>query len=208
MNKILVFNDVEVNKKDFYDVKKTIPSNSVSVKNIVISNKVKNNNETSKYFIGYLDDVDTISPLCIMLPQMSGYIKYFKNGRKNMSFKIEDEDVYIKYNQIWNKIKDLLNVRLHSKPIYDDKYIKTKVKTFNEMINTLFSGDEIPKVRIHYACISPICIDSILKVDKENYPQVYLEQRKYKTKKRELTSFTDDEVILSSDYESDNDSLT
>ena len=99
-------------------------------------------------------------------------------------------------------------MRLHSKPIYNDKYIKTKVKTFNEMINTLFSGDEIPKVRIHYACISSICINSILKVDKKNYPQVYLEQCKYKTKKRELTSFTDDEVILSSDYESDNDSFS
>ena len=48
---------------------------------------------------------------------MSGYIKYFDNGQKNMSFKIEDEDVYIKYNQICNTIKDLSNVRLHSEPI-------------------------------------------------------------------------------------------
>ena len=114
-----------------------------------------------------------------------------------MSFKIEDEDVYLKYNQIWNKIKDLLNVRLHSEPIYDDKYIKTKVKIFNEMINTLFSGDETPKERNHYLCIAAICVDSVLKVNKKNYPQVYLEQCKYKTKKRELASFIDDEVILS-----------
>ena len=71
---------------------------------------------------------------------MSGYIKYFKNGGKNMSFEIEDDNVYVKYNQIWNKIKDLLNVRLHSEPNYDDKYIKTKVKTFSDIINTLFSG--------------------------------------------------------------------
>ena len=49
---------------------------------------------------------------------MSGYIKYFKNRGKNMSFKIEDEDVYIKYNQIWNRIKDLLNVKFYSEPIY------------------------------------------------------------------------------------------
>ena len=107
---------------------------------------------------------------------MSGYIKYFENGGKNMSLKIENEDVYLKYNEIWNKIKSILNIKFHSQPIYDDKYIKTKVKTFNNSINTLFI--EIPKERIHHICISAICIDSILRVDKKNYPQVYLEQCK------------------------------
>ena len=107
--------------------------------------------------------------------------------------------MYLKYTEIWNKIKDILNVKFHSQPIYDDKYIKTKVKTFNDMINTLFSGDEIPKERIHYICIAAICIDFVLRVDKGNYPQVYLEQCKYKMKKRKLVDFIDDEVDLSSD---------
>ena len=49
MSKALVFNDVE---KEFYDAKKIIPLNLVDTNNIVISNKVKNINETSKYFIG------------------------------------------------------------------------------------------------------------------------------------------------------------
>ena len=70
---------------------------------------------------------------------MNGYIKYFDNGEKYMSFKIEDE------SEICNKIKKSLNARFHSQPVYDDKYIKTKVKTFSSMINTLFSGNEIPK---------------------------------------------------------------
>ena len=117
-----------------------------------------------------------IRPLCVILPQMSGYIKYFENGRKNISFKVEEESVYLKYAEIWNKIKNTRNIKFHSQPIYDDKYIKTKAKTFNNTINTLFSGDEIPKERIHYVCISAICIDSVLKADKKNYPQVYLEQ--------------------------------
>ena len=47
--------------------------------------------------------------------------------------------------KIWNKIKKSLNTRFQSQPIYDDKYIKTKVKTFSSMINTLFSENEIPK---------------------------------------------------------------
>ena len=110
--------------------------------------------------------------------------------------------MYLKYNEIWNKDKSILNVKFHSQPIYDDKYIKTKVNTFNNAIKKLFSGDEIPKDRIHYICISAICIDSVLRRDKKNYPHVYLEQCKYKIKKRELVSFID-EVNLSSDYESD-----
>ena len=142
-NQTLVFNDVEVNKKDFYDTKKAIPFNLVDINNIVVSYRVKQNNDTNKYFIGYLHDDDVIRPLCIVLPQMGGYIKYFENGGKNMSFKSESEDVYLKYNEIWNKIKNILNEKLHSQPIYDGKYIKTKVKTFNSMINTLFSGDNV-----------------------------------------------------------------
>ena len=178
-----MFGDVEVNKKDFYDGKKAILLNSVNVGNTVVSNKIKNNNEGSKYFIGYLNDMDEISPLCIILPQMSGYIKYFENGRKKMSFKIKDDEVYIKYNQIWNQIKELLGVKFYSEPIYDDKYIKTKVKTFSSVVNTLFS-DEIPKERVEYVCIACISVDSVLRVDKINYPQVYLEQCKYSMKKK------------------------
>ena len=151
------------------------------------SKKTKNNNETSKYFIGYFNDVDnSVTPLCLILPQINGYIKYFENGGKNMSFKIEDDEVYIKYNQVWNKIKELLGVKFHAEPIYDDSYIKTKVKTLSDIIKTLFSGDEIPKERVEYSCIACISIDSVLKVDKKNYPQVYLEQCKYKMKKESL----------------------
>ena len=144
-----------------------------------------------------------IIPLCVILPQMSGYIKYFDNGGKNMSFKIEYEGVYLKHAEIWNKIKSILNVKFHTQPIYDDKYIKTKVKKFNNTINTLLPRDKIPKERIHYVCISAICIDSVLRTDKKSYPQVYLEQCKYKIKKRELVTFIDGEVNLSSYDDSD-----
>ena len=92
----------------------------VDINKIVVSNKVKNNNETIKCFTGYLNDIDDVSPLCIILPQMDGYIKYFENGGKNMSFEIEDDEVYIKCNQIWNKIKKLLGVKFYSELIYED----------------------------------------------------------------------------------------
>ena len=63
--KTLIFNDVKVSKKGFYDAKQAIPLNLVDAVNIAVSNKIKNNNETSKYFIGYLDSIDTVVPLCI-----------------------------------------------------------------------------------------------------------------------------------------------
>ena len=119
---------------------------------------------------------------------MSGYIKYFDNGRKNMSFLIEDESVYLKYTKIWNKIKKLLGVKFHSQPI-------------NETINTLFSNNKVPKEKNHYVCIAAICVDSMLKIEGKNYPQVYLEQCKYKKK---LVDFIGGEVNLSS---SDTDDL-
>ena len=98
----------------------------VDINNIVVSNKVENNNETSKYFIGYLNDIDDVSPLFIIFPQMDGYMKYFENGGKNMSSKIEDDEVYIKYNQIWNKIKELFGVKFYSAPIIKISTLKLK----------------------------------------------------------------------------------
>ena len=120
-----------------------------------------------------------------------------------MSFKIEDESVPLKYTEIWNKIKRTLNTRFHSQYIYDDKYIKTKVRTFSSDINTLISGNEVPKERNHYICIAAICIDSVLEVNKKIYPRAYLEQCKYKIKRRKPVDFIDAEVDLSSDDSDD-----
>ena len=97
---------------------------------------------------------------------MNGYIKYFENGGKHMSLKIDDESVYVKYNRIWNKIRKFLGVKFHTESIYDDSYIKTKVKKCSDIIKTLFSGDDIPNERFEYSCLSCISIDSVLKVDK------------------------------------------
>ena len=115
------FNDIVVNKKEFYVSKQVIPLDSANTNNIVVSYRIKHNDDGFKYFIGYSHDDNVIRPLCIVLPQMSGYIKYFDNGGKNMSFKIEDESVYLNYTEIWNKFKDILNIKFHSQPIYDDK---------------------------------------------------------------------------------------
>ena len=103
--KTLKFNNIRLNKKELHKSKQPIELMSVIVDQIVVSDKFKHNNESFKYFIGYQEG-EIVKPLCIILPQMSGYIKYFENGSKNMSFLIKDNKVWDKYDKIWDAIKD------------------------------------------------------------------------------------------------------
>ena len=79
------------------------------------------------HIVGYQKG-EIIKPLCIILPQMSGYIKYFENGGKSMSFLIKDDEVLEKYEKIWDVIKNKLGIKFHSEPIYEKKYLKAKAK--------------------------------------------------------------------------------
>ena len=86
-------------KRKFYSSQQAIPLDSVDLDKIVVSGKWKISETTCKYLCGYLNN-DVIQQLCVILPQMNGYIKYFDNGGKNMSFVTDDEIVYEKYNEI------------------------------------------------------------------------------------------------------------
>ena len=86
------------------------------------------------------------------------------------------------------------------------KNTKTKVREFNGVIKTNFLGDEIPKESMHYTCIACITIDSVMRMEKKNYPQVYLEECKYKPKKIKMTKFIDTELESEPELESDFDS--
>ena len=88
--------NIRVNKKECHKSKQPINFDSVKVGQIVASGKFKHNDDGFKYFIGYKEG-EIVKPLCIILPQMTGYIKYFE---KIMSFVIEDGDVLGKYNKI------------------------------------------------------------------------------------------------------------
>ena len=78
---------------------------------------------------------------------------------------IKDYRVLIKFNEIWGKIKGLLSIRLHSEPIYDDEYIKPKVRSFNGEIHATFWGGKLPKEGIHFTSIAVIAIDLITRID-------------------------------------------
>ena len=90
-----------------------------------------------KSFIGYQED-EIVKPWCIILPEMSGYIKYFENGCQNMTFFIKDDEVWDKYEQIWDVIKDKLGIKFHSEPVYEYKYLKAKVREFDGVIKTFW----------------------------------------------------------------------
>ena len=100
-------------------------------------------------------------------------------------------------------IKNKLGIKFHSLPVHDKKYIKTKVKQYDGVIKTIFLGNDVPKENNHYTCIACITIDSVMRMVQKNYPQVYLEERKYKIKKIQISTFTNTE--LESDSESDTD---
>ena len=98
---------------------------------------------------------------------MSGYIKYFENGSKSMSFFIKDDEVWDKYNEILFVIKDKLGIKFHSKPVYKQKYLKAKVNEFDGVIKTNFLGNDMPKENMHNTCIACITIDSVMNSDKK-----------------------------------------
>ena len=123
---------------------------------------------------------------------MDGYIKYFDDGGKNMSFVTDDEKIYEKYNEIWEVIRNLLKVDFTVSPVRDDIYLVAKLKIFKKINRTTFNNNiYIPMERNHYMCILVIDIDLVLKINKRAYPQPYLEQCKYKLKKRKIVNYVD-----------------
>ena len=201
--KTLKFDNIRVNKKGFHKSKQPIELMSVNVDKIVTSDKLKHSDKGFKYFIGYQEG-EIVKPLCIILPQMSGYIKYFENGGKNMSFSIKDDEWCEKCQKIWDVIKNKLGITIQNRPIYDQKYLKAKVREFDGIIKTNFLGNDTPQENMHYTCIACITIDSVMRMDKKNHPQVYLEECKYRIKKIQMSRFIT--AKLESDSESDSES--
>ena len=157
-----------------------------------------------KHFVVYNDD-DIIRPLCIKFPQMIGYVKNF-DSNKTMSFKVDGNKLLRKCNRIWEIISNLLNIEFDSELVYgdNDKYIKTKIKMYEDRVNTNFQGKEVPKEDASYKCLSLIVLDSNTK---KYYPQTLREECKYVIRKNKMENLINDDLDLSSsDNETDNES--
>ena len=79
-------------------------------------------------------------------------------------------------------------------PVYDEKCMKAEVREFSGVIKTNFLSDEVSKENEHYTCIACITIDSVMRMEKKNYPQVYLEELNYRVKKTKITKFIEAEL--------------
>ena len=125
-----------------------------------------------------------------------------------MSFKISNKQLLNKCNQIWKRVEKLLKIEFDSKPVYgnDDKYIKTKIKIYNNSMFTNFQGKKTPKEKVPCKCLSIIMLDSVIKAKKNYYPQTILEECKYEQEKIKMQNFIDDDLEKSESDESDSDS--
>ena len=137
---------------------------------------------------------------------MIGYVKNF-DSNKTMSFKVGDNKLLKKYNKIWEKISNLMNIEFDSEPVYgdNDKYIKTKIKMCEDRVNTNFQGKKVPKENASCKCLSLIMLDYVIRVNEKYYSQTLLEACKYVIKNK-MENLINDDLDLSSSDESDNGS--
>ena len=135
---------------------------------------------------------------------MTGYARKFDENA-TMSFIVKDKKLLKKYTKIWETTEGLMKINFESKPVYgdDDKYIKTKIKTYAGSIITNFHNKKMPKEKAPCKCLSIIMIDSVIKANKKYYPQTLLEECKYIQEKIKIVNYIDEDLENS---ESDSDS--
>ena len=197
------FNYKKIKKTELYKNKKIFNIDDIDANKILVSKKEQYGKYNSfKYFIGYNDN-DVIRPLCLKLSKMTGYINEFNENKNTiiMSLRVNDEQLFKKYNKIWKKVEKLMRIDFESKPTYgyDDKYIKTKIKTYADITN--FHNKKIPKEKVPCKCLSVIMLDSVIESDEKYYLQTFLEECKYVQEKIKFENYIDEEL----DSDSDND---
>ena len=198
------FDDKKIKKSTFYKNKIIKTIESIDVNNILVSKKETYGTKNSyKYFIGYNDN-DIIRPLCIRLPQMTGYAKKFDENA-TLSFIVKNKQLLKISTKIWETIEKLMKINFGSNPVYGDdvKYIKTKIKTYAGYITTNFNNKKMPKEKAPCKCLSIIMIDSVIKANKKYYSQTPLEECKYTQEKRKIENYINDDL---EDSDSDSDS--
>ena len=126
---------------------------------------------------------------------MTVYLRTFESNR-TMSFKISDKELLKKNNQIWKRVEKLLKIEFDSKPVYggDNKYIKTKIITYDGTMFTNVHGKKMPKEKAPCKCLSIIMLDSVIKANKKYYPQTLLKECKYEQEKMKMENLIDNNL--------------
>ena len=189
------FDDKQIKKSEFYKNKKVFQIDYIGANKVLVSKKEPYGTRNSfKYFSGYNDN-DVIRPLCVRLPQMTGYARKFDENA-TMSFRANNKQLLKNYNKIWEKVEKLMRIDFESKPVYgdDDKYIKTKIKIYAGSMITNFHNKKMPKEKAPCKCLSIIMLDSVIKANKKYYPQTLLEECKYVQEKIKTENYIDEDL--------------
>ena len=118
-----------------------------------------------------------------------------KLKKKLISFRIDEEKLLKKYKAIWTKIEDLKNNKLNALPVNDDKYIKTKIRTYGDKVYNKFRGLNVPEDDIEYESFTVISFDSLLVYENKSYLQVYLGNCAYKIVNKQIKNYLDENVF-------------
>ena len=128
---------------------------------------------------------------------MNAYAKYCEKNSKYLNRLVNDKEILKNHSEIWNKIKSLIKKEFNSEPVYNDKYIKTKIKIYNDRVYTNFQHNKIPKDYEYCACLPVILLDSIfVNLSKEYYPQKFLEF-KYEINDKKILNKVNENLELS-----------
>ena len=127
-----------------------------------------------------------------MYLKMVGYRKSF-NKTKYMSFLIKDDESLEKHNKTLNKVSNSTKKGSDSERVYNEKYLKSKIKSYKGKISTNFCDDRIPKQDSHCICLSVILLDSVFKMGKSDFRRI--------VKDKKITRYIIDDLETSS-YES------
>ena len=112
-----------------------------------------------------------------------------------MSFRLDDQKLLEKYKAIWTKVEDLKNIKLNTLPVYDDRYIKIKIRTYGDKIYAKFRGLNMPEYAIEYESFTVISIGSLLVYNKKHYMEVYLDNGAYKIVSKQMTDYLHENVF-------------
>ena len=116
---------------------------------------------------------------------MNAYAKYFDKNSKHANLLVNEKEILQKYTKIWNKIKSSIKKEFNVEPLCNGKYIKTKIKIYNDIVYTNYPHNKIPKGNEYCTFLSVILLDSIfVNWDKEYYSEIFLEECKYAIKKK------------------------
>ena len=136
---------------------------------------------------------------------MSWYIKYFENGGKNMSYLNKGDEVWDKFDKIWDVIKDKLGVKFYTESVYEYNYLKAEVREFDGIIKTKFLDNNMPKENMHYTCIAYITIDSVLTIEEKIIQKFIQKSVDIWQKKVQVPKFINTKLKLDSESDLDSD---